>query len=147
MGDDGVGLRLLEELMGLDLADGVEYVDGGTIGLSLLPLVQDATSLLVLDAVAPGGTGAGRREPGDVVRLDGDQLPRLLRTQLSPHQVGLLDVLVGARLLRADPERMCVVGVVPSFVDLAWGLTPVVEAAVPEALRVAREVLEGWWER
>lgn len=137
MGDDGVGITLLEELMALGLEQEVEFVDGGTIGMSLLPLVLDAGSLLVLDAVAGP-------EPGTVIHLTGDQLPRLLRMKLSPHQVGLLDVLAGARLLGSEPSRIAVVGVVPAFVDLRLGLSPQVEAAVPQALQLARRVLCEW---
>lgn len=138
MGDDGVGITLLEELMAVDLEQPVEFVDGGTIGMSLLPLVLDADSLLVLDAVSGP-------VPGTVIHLSGDQLPRLLRMKLSPHQVGLLDVLAGARLLGAEPARIAVVGVVPAFVDLRLGLSPEVEAAMPQALQLARRVLREWW--
>lgn len=137
MGDDGVGIALLEELMSLDPEPDIEYVDGGTIGLSLLPIVLDAGSLLVLDAVA-GAT------PGTIVHLSGDQLPRLLRMKLSPHQVGLLDVLASARLLGSEPTRITVVGIAPKFVDLRLGLSPEVQAAVPQALELARWVLRQW---
>ena len=141
MGDDGVGITLLEGLMALDaeadLGQDVTYVDGGTIGLSLLPMVLDAGSLLVLDAVAGPVAGA-------VVELSGDQLPRLLRMKLSPHQVGLLDVLASARLLGSEPSRIAVVGITPAFVDMRFSLSPEVEAALPQALELARQVLRAW---
>lgn len=138
MCDDGVGITLLEELMALDLEQEVEFVDGGTIGMSLLPLVLDADSLLVLDAISDS-------IPGTVIHLGGDQLPRLLRMKLSPHQVGLLDVLAGARLLGAEPSRIAVVGIAPACVDMRLGLSPEVKAAVPQALQLARRVLREWW--
>lgn len=137
MGDDGVGITLLEGLMSLDLEQDVEFVDGGTIGLSLLPLVLDAGSLLVLDAVSDP-------VPGTVVHLSGDQLPRLLHMKLSPHQVGLLDVLAICRLLGSEPSRIAVVGIAPAFVDMRLGLSPEVGAAVPQALDLARRVLCEW---
>ncbi|CAN5210649.1 HyaD/HybD family hydrogenase maturation endopeptidase [soil metagenome] len=140
MGDDGVGITLLDELMANPLripGRPVEFVDGGTIGMSLLPLVLDAGSLLVLDAVADGA-------PGTVVQLSGDQLPRLLRMKLSPHQVGLLDVLASARLLGSEPSRVAVVGIAPAYVDMRLGLSPEVAAAVPQALATASRVLRDW---
>jgi hydrogenase maturation protease len=137
MGDDGVGIALLEQLVRLDLEQHVEFVDGGTIGMSLLPLVLDSHSLLILDAVSGP-------KPGTVIHLSGDQLPWLLRMKLSPHQAGLLDVLASARLLGAEPSRIAVVGVVPAFVDLRLGLSPEVEAALPHALTLARRVLREW---
>lgn len=143
MGDDGVGLVLLERLMDHLAATcpdaDVAFVDGGTIGLSLLPVVLGAESLLVLDAVAAPDAPAGT-----VVRLDGDQLPRLLGGKVSPHQVGLLDVLTAARLLGTEPVRTTVVGVVPEDVDLRWGLSETVSAGVPAALAAAAAVVATW---
>ncbi|GAB3198839.1 HyaD/HybD family hydrogenase maturation endopeptidase [Nocardioides hungaricus] len=142
MRDDGVGLALLERLMAPGDLD-VEFVDGGTAGMSLLPLVSDAHSLLVLDAVA-GSTAPDPVAPGTVVHLDGDQLPRLLTGKLSPHQVDLLDVLAGCRLLGSEPRRLTVVGVVPEVVDFGLGLSPVVAGALPAAEALARRVLADW---
>lgn len=137
MGDDGVGLVLLEGLQGLPPDARVEYVDGGTGGMELLPVVQDASRLLILDAVAGP-------EPGTIRRFSGDQVPRLLAAKLSPHQVGLLDVFAAARLLGREPETVEVVGVVPASVDLRLGLSDPVTAAVPAALALARVVLDEW---
>ncbi|MCL2735811.1 MAG: HyaD/HybD family hydrogenase maturation endopeptidase [Propionibacteriaceae bacterium] len=137
MGDDGIGLELLAGVEAQCVDTRVEFVDGGTGGMELLPVVQDATYLLILDAVA-GDT------PGQVVELTGDQIPRLLATKLSPHQVGLLDIFAAARLLGREPQTVAVVGVVPETVDLQLGLTPAVEAAMPEATRIAVEVVNGW---
>jgi len=137
MGDDGVGLELLAALRAARPGPGIDYVDGGTGGMELVPVVQDATRLLILDAVA-GDT------PGQVVRLDGDQIPRLLATKLSPHQVGLLDVFAAARLLGREPSQVAVVGIVPESVDLRVGLSDVVAGAVAEAARLAATVVDEW---
>lgn len=138
MGDDGVGLELLALLRGRRPDPRVDYVDGGTSGMELVPVVQDARRLLVLDAVAsplPAGTP---------VRVGGDQVPRLLAARLSPHQVGLLDVLAAARLLGTEPEAVEVVGVVPADVDLRLGLSPDVTGALAAALDLADQVLDEW---
>ena len=137
MADDGVGLVLLAAVSEARPDPRIEYVDGGTGGMELIPVVQDAERLLVLDAVA----GA---EPGTVEHLTGDQLPRLLSSKLSPHQVGLLDVLSAARLLGQEPSEIEVVGVTPERVELALGLSPVVEAAVGEAVEQACQVIDTW---
>lgn len=140
MGDDGIGIVLLEELMAAGLQRPVEFIDGGTIGMSLLPAVEDSGSLLILDALAGPGPG------GTLVHLTGDQLPRLLSAKISQHQVGLLDVLACARLHGREPDRISVVGVTPGEIDLRVGLTPAVAAAVPQALALARQVLAAWWD-
>jgi len=137
MADDGVGLALLERVRSLRPDPVIEYVDGATGGMELLPVAQDCDRLLILDAVAGP-------EPGVVEHLTGDQIPRLLSSKLSPHQVGLLDVLTAARLLGREPSVIEVVGVVPQDVELAFGLTPVVEASVEAATEVACGVLDRW---
>lgn len=138
MGDDGTGLALLALLRAARPDPRVCYLDGGTGGMALVPVVQDAGRLLVLDAVAG-------RTPGTVARFSGDQLPRMLSARLSPHQVSLLDVFAAARMLnRGEPDAVEVVGVVPELVDLAYGLSDTVTAALPAALDAAAAVLDGW---
>ncbi|MCF4007185.1 HyaD/HybD family hydrogenase maturation endopeptidase [Corynebacterium uropygiale] len=119
------------------LPAGVQCVDGGISGMELLPVLEDATHLLLLDAIAG-------KEPGEVVVLTGDQLPRLREASLSPHQVGLLDLLSAARLLGAEPEEVAAVGIVPERVDPGVGLSPAVAARVPEAAARAQEILTEW---
>lgn len=143
MGDDGIGLALLEALHAtVGEREGVDWVNGITDGMELLPVVQDARYLLVLDAVAGPGLA-----PGSVRHLTGDQVPRLLSMKLSPHQVGLLDILAAARLLGKEPEAVEIVGVVPDEVDLDLALSPAARAGVQAAVPVAVEALEGLIER
>ena len=137
MGDDGVGVELLACVRAALPDPRIEYVDGGTYGMELLPVLQSARRLLILDAVS--GT-----TPGEVVELPGDQIPRLLATKLSPHQLGLLDIFAAARLLGTEPEEVTVVGIVPEFVDVQVGLTPAIAASLPAATAKAISVLKQW---
>lgn len=123
------------EFAGVRLA----FVDGGTSGLELTDDVADAESLLLLDALA-----ASMGPAGAVRVLEGDQVPRLLASTLSPHQVGLLDVLATARLRGREPARVGVVGIVAAEADLHVGLSGPVAAAMPAAVAAARDLLERW---
>ena len=116
----------------------VEFVEGGTSGLELIDIVGGAHRLLVLDAV----TGMG--EPGDVVELTGDQVPRMLKARLSPHQVGLLDLLATAKLLGREPAELAVVAVEAKSADMVVGLSDEVAAALPAAAARARARLAAW---
>lgn len=138
MTDDGVGLAVLAKLVDAKVP-GVKYIDGGTSGMEILPDIQDATRLLVLD-----GINDPDEPPGTVLVLEGDQLPRLRKSALSPHQVGLLDMLSTARLLGSEPEEVVVVGVVAQDVELHVGMTEKVAAAVPVAVDKAKKVLASW---
>ena len=140
MSDDGVGQRLLEALAARAPAlDGVEYLDAGTLGLMLLPRVEQCDALLALDAAELHGA------PGDWRVFEGAELDTFLRTpRCSVHELGLRDLLDAARLTDSLPARRALVGVQPA--NLGWGmaLAPSVAAALPAAVHAARSILEAW---
>jgi hydrogenase maturation protease len=139
MGDDGLGLVALEALAGRWTFDPpVELVDGGTWGMNLLPLVESCRRLLILDAVMAG------RPPGSLVVLEDEEVPRYLSAKLSPHEVGLRDVLALARLRGTSPESTVVVGVEVDRVELSTELSPAVGARVDEVVGAAVARLERW---
>ncbi|GAA1472351.1 HyaD/HybD family hydrogenase maturation endopeptidase [Corynebacterium felinum] len=148
MGDDGIGLAMLEQLRHTGPKEGsytnsgrtiqLSYIDGGTSGMELLPDIEDADYLLVLDAL--GGPGA----PGQVHNFVGDQLPRLLKAKLSPHQVGLLDLLAAVRLLGSEPQAVAAVGIVAQDLQLHVGLSECASQALPEAVECAEELITRW---
>ena len=139
MADDGIGLELLGAVQAARPDERIDYVDGGTAGMELLPVVQDAGRLLVLDAVAG-------KVPGRVVELEGDQIPRLLSSKLSPHQVSLLDLFAASRMLGREPSEVRVVGITPEVIDVRLGLSPVVQQSLQEATTKAVAVLDAWLE-
>jgi hydrogenase maturation protease len=117
--DDGAGAaaisRLNERFLG---PPDVHVLDGGTLGLSLLPWIQRADNVILVDAVRTD-------DPvGTLVRLDGDDVAPAVATRLSPHQVGVADVLDGARWLERYPTRVSLVGLVPDSLELGVGLSP-----------------------
>jgi len=138
MGDDGLGLVALERLRERWTIDDVELVDGGTWGMSLLPVIQDSNRMIVIDAIA------AHQEPGTLVILEKERLPIYLTRSLSPHQLDLRDVLAVASLMGDVPETIVAIGVQPSVVALATELTPLVAARVDdvEAAVIAR--LRSW---
>ncbi len=137
-GDDGAGIELLSRLASTALPAGVELLDGGTDGLFLLPFLEDAERLLVLDAADLGAS------PGTVAELDGAALPTVLRGSLSAHQLGLLDVLGAARLRGREPGEIRIVAIQPATLSFGWGLSPAVESALPAALELALTVIARW---
>ena len=124
--DDGVGAAAVALLLERYSAPaGVRVLDGGTLGLTLLPYLQSADALILVDAVrtdAPSGT---------LVRLSGDDVAPAVATRLSPHQVGVADLLDGARSLGSYPRRVVLLGLVPESMELAVGLSARVRPALP----------------
>lgn len=136
--DEGLGvhaLRALERRLGAE--PGLELVDGGVLGLKLLPLVEACSHLLVLDAVDAG------REPGAVVELARDQIPLLAGVKLSEHQVTFQEVLGLALIRDRLPGTLQLVGAQPADLEIGLELSPVVAVAIPRIVERALEVLSG----
>lgn len=128
MGDDGLGIAVARQLLSRDdLPDGVQVVDGGTWGLNLLPVIEDAEHVLLVDAIDVA------EAPGTLIRLPRERLPRYLATKISPHQVDLRDVLALAELRGTLPDDTTAMGLQPQTVALGTALSPVIDERV-EAL-------------
>lgn len=136
MSDDGVGPKVIEQLQRNDsLPAGVTLLDGGTLGLDLLPFLEDVQRLIIIDAVEiaqPAGT---------VVRLYGDEVPMALETKLSPHQMGMKDLLAVARLMGQLPDEIILIGVQPLLLEMGTELTQPVTAALPEMITLVQAEL------
>ena len=125
--DDGVGGAAISQLLDeFHVPAGVRVCDGGTLGLSLLPYLDMADAVILVDAIQASGA------PGSLVRLDGDEVPPAVATRLSPHQVGVADLLDGARWLERYPTRVVLLGIVPASMNLVVGLSPRVRASLAE---------------
>jgi hydrogenase maturation protease len=139
MGDDGAGLAALEALRrGYSFGAEVKLEDGGALGLALLPLVEEAGSLLVLDAVRLGS------RPGTTVVREGNEIPRCLSLKLSPHQSGFLETLALAEFRRNLPPRLALVGVEIAGAQCAEPLSPEVQNALPVMVAAVVAKLESW---
>lgn len=139
MGDDGLGLTVLETLReSWAFFPDVELVDGGTWGMNLLHIIEDAERLILLDAVRAGVP------PGTPVTLEGGSVPRFLSTKLSPHQIDLREVLAVAELRGRLPAELVVFGAQPERVVMSHSLTPVVNSAVDEIVWNVVDRLAEW---
>jgi hydrogenase maturation protease len=138
--DDGAGLRLVKELASSFVDESrVEFVDGGTMGLSLLGVAEARQAILILDAV---GLGAA---PGSVHALDETQVREFrARRAGTAHEGNALGLLEALTLLGLAPRTMMVVGIEPEVVRTGAAGSPVVEAAVDAAVAAAHSILRKW---
>ena len=138
MADDGLGIAALQRLRDVRLPASVRLVDGGTWGMNLLPLIEEADEVLLIDAIDRG------EPPGSLIVLEQEQVPRWLGIKLSPHQVGLAEVLALAELRGSLPPRLVVIGLQPARVEMDSGLSPEVDAQMDQLLAVVLQQLERW---
>lgn len=139
--DEGFGPKVVERLRECAvLPPDVDLVDGGTQGLYLLPLVQDAARMIVFDAVDFG------KPPGTLMVLRDDDIPAFFgQRPLSLHQTGFTDVLAAAALTGRLPGAITLIGVQYENID-TWGgtLSPSVTAALDPAIAMGLRELQAW---
>jgi hydrogenase maturation protease len=124
--DDGVGPAAVASLAReYRLPDEADILDGGTLGLSLLPHLEEARDVILVDAVREDAP------PGSLVELRGQDVPPAVWERLSPHQIGVADLLDGARWRGRSPDRLLLLGLVPESLSTGLGLTPRVRAGIP----------------
>ena len=131
-GDDGLGVVALERLRRrYETPPAVSLVDGGTLGLALLPTLEDADVVWILDAVAADAP------PGTLVALAGDAVEPALRGRLSPHQIGVADLLDALHWRGTWPARVRVLGLVPERLELRIGLSDAVAGSLDRLVEAA----------
>jgi hydrogenase maturation protease len=125
--DDGLGVVAISQLrQRFELPEGVVVLEGGTLGLALLPYFEQARTAILVDAIRAD------LPSGSLVQLDGDEVAPAVRDRLSVHQVGVADLLDGARWLNRYPDHVVLLGLVPQSYALGVGCSSVVEDALPQ---------------
>ncbi|HEY0989174.1 MAG TPA: HyaD/HybD family hydrogenase maturation endopeptidase [Kofleriaceae bacterium] len=138
-GDDGAGVAAVHRLRReYELPASVRVVDGGTLGLDLLALVAASDRVILVDAVradAPAGT---------LVRITGDDVAPAVRDRLSPHQIGVADLLAGAALCEHYPAEVVIVGIVPATTELQLGCSQAVAPRIDALVESLIAELRRW---
>jgi len=130
--DEGLGIRALEALQKeYDFPPQVELLDGGTTGMGLLDDISGREQLLVLDAVQTG------EPPGTLVVLRGDAVPVYFGVRVTPHQLGLADVLATLELSGERPAGVTVLGLVPQSLELTLDLSGLIQSKLADLVQAA----------
>lgn len=137
MSDEGVGVHAVTALADqYAIPDEVEVIDGGTSGMDCLDRIAEADLLLIADCMR-----SKDKAPGTITRLADEQINAWFQTKISPHQVGLSDVLAACCFHGISPKKVVLVGVQPNSFDTSMELTPPVAAVLPDLIgRLVDEV-------
>lgn len=134
MKDEGVGVRVIEELMKRDIPDWVELLDGGTAGFDLLPYMLGRKKIIIVDVIKTDDA------PGSIYRCAPDDLCEKSRG-FSLHDVGILEVIRALRM-RGENPGIEIVGIVPEDIEsLEMSLSDAVFRAVPKAASVVLDII------
>ena len=127
LSDEAVGVRAVEALeAAYELPPGVQAMDGGTSSMEMMDDIAEVGLLIVVDALKAG------KPHGTLVRLAGEEIPVFFRQKLSPHQIGLPDVLASLEFAGKMPKDIVIVGVEADNFSLGLEMTPAIAARVPD---------------
>jgi len=113
MSDEGVGVHLIERLLHLsDKHPSVEFVDGGTGGLSILHTISDRRKAVIIDCTRMDA------EPGTIKRFSPQdvQSTKALSGQ-SLHEADLLKLIDLASQLGHCPAEVVIFGIEPANIE------------------------------
>ncbi len=116
----------------------MEIIDGGTLGLDLLPLIEGKDKVLIVDAVN------FRKEPGHIGMIEDDDIPSTLFAKLSVHHIGLSDVLYAAKLMDIKPSKIRLIGVQPQSIDVGLDMTDCINGKINDVIDTVIETLKEW---
>lgn len=137
--DEGIGVHIINKLKeGYEFPEHVSLVDGGTMGLDLLPFFEGNDRVLIIDAVD------FRKEPGTIEIIEGENIPAILGSKLSVHQIGLPDMLFAAKLMDIIPPEICLIGIQPKSIETGAELTEEIKDRVEFLTEKVLQKLEAW---
>ena len=102
VGDDGLGVRVVEALQKMDLPENVEVIDAGVGGLAILSMIENSEKSIIVDAVH-----TGKEAPGFIYHFTDKELPPPNMFMLSAHDLNLVDTIhIGREMEKLGEQKM-----------------------------------------
>ncbi|HTP05264.1 MAG TPA: HyaD/HybD family hydrogenase maturation endopeptidase [Nitrospirota bacterium] len=139
LSDEGVGVHAVNAIKKkYAFSPEIEILDGGTMGLDLLPIFQTQDKIIIIDAVD------FKKEPGHVGAIEGNKIPTVLNTKLSVHHIGFSDLLYAAKLTRDIPPEVYLIGIQPKSFDVGLEMTDEIRMHLDDIIELAIQKLKEW---
>ena len=132
MGDEGVGVHVVNGLEGAALPADVECLDGGVGSFLLLEPMQNVDKVILVDATIDG-------KPAGSVRKLQPRFSTDYPTTLTAHDIGLKDLIDAFYLMGKTPDVTLFAISIPPLQDMTMELSPELRTIVP---KVAAMVIE-----
>ena len=138
MQDEGIGVHIIRELEKYDFNPHIALIDGGNMGMDLLPFFDEYNKMIIVDAVD------FEESPGFIDTIENDDILALFTTKMSLHHLGLKDVLSYAKLLDQTPEDLCLIGIQPKKIEMEMHLSQTVTSRIDKLTQLVLEKLKTW---
>jgi len=127
LSDEGFGVHFIQYLQQhYRFPEDVELYDGGTLGIMVTHMLEDADHVYLVDVIDAKG------EAGDINRYEKDDfMLGRLPIKLSPHQIGIQEVLALSELRDRCPDKISLFGVIPQSYEAGVELSPLLAEKLP----------------
>jgi len=143
MSDDGVGIRVIEEIKKRNLFnnyDNVILIEGETSGVDLIFMINDSDKVIIIDAIDAG------QDIGEIVKfsindIENNQTKDKFKS-FSLHDVNLLDVFNLIKKLQLKNE-ITIIGIKPKVLDYGDKLSPEVENKIDNIISLIQNEVDN----
>jgi hydrogenase maturation protease len=127
--DQGFGVSVIQALIKkFQFPENVDLIDGGLLGVGLTGTIGRADHLIAIEAIANGG------KPGDIYRLEGQQILNRLAGRHHVQHVEFLEALAHCQALDNPPEAV-LLGIEPQDTkSVVCEVTPVLHEKMDEVI-------------
>ena len=137
LSDEGFGVHLIKYLAdNYSFDDDVELYDGGTLGFMASHKLEEADRVYMVDVVTTAG------DPGELYRYEKDAfIGRTIPIKMSPHQLGIQEMLLLSEIRGRCPEQVTLFGIVPKSFDAGVELSPELAVRLPQLAGMIQQEL------
>lgn len=127
MGDEGIGVHVMQEMAKIELPDYVDILDGGTGGFLLLGCFEAYPTIIFVDATMDG-------KPEGTVSLIRPKFASDFPSALSVHDVGLKDMIEAVYLMDHVPDIHLFTVSIKELNPMTVELNKKVQEVIPEII-------------
>lgn len=128
MGDEGIGVHIIQEMFKNKLPDYVDILDGGTGGFLLLNCFEAYSTVIFIDATMDG-------KPEGAISLIKPKFASDFPSALSVHDVGLKDMIEAVYLMEKVPDIHLFTVSIQEINPMTLKLNQKVKESIPEIIK------------
>jgi len=127
MGDEGIGVHVIQEMSKLKLPNYIDILDGGTGGFLLLNCFEVYPTIIFVDATMDS-------KPAGTISLIKPKFASDFPSALSVHDVGLKDMIEAVYLMEKVPDIHLFTVSIEEINPMTLELSSKVDQAIPEII-------------
>ncbi len=137
MADEGIGCVIASRFLSQqEKYPGVEFIDAGTGGMSLLHIISGRGKVIIIDCAIMG------TEPGTIKRFTPEEAKSVKQlSNYSLHEGDVLKIIEMARKLGQYPEQIIIFGIEPQRIETGRQLSERLSAKLTEYTKIISEEL------